>query len=393
MHSIGVAQRRARLATRHHLTPASAAATPVIAAAEMVGLHGTDPASVYLAALARTDGLTVADLEAAVYEERTLLRLLGMRRTMFVVPLDLAGVILAACTRGIGERERRRVIGFFEEAAVAPDVEAWLSELEEATLAALDAFGSATAVELTKRVPGLARQIRVGIGKRWEGPIGVSTRLLFLLAAEGRIVRGRPRGSWLSSQYRWARLDRWIRGGLDEWERSAARAELVRRWLAAFGPGTEADLRWWSGLTLGQVRQALAAVDHAEVDLNGATGIVLAGDLDPVPEPEPWVALLPALDSTIIGWTERSWYLGAHRTRLFDTNGNAGPTIWSDGRVVSGWIQRPDGEIVTRLLEDVGGDAEAAIEARVGEVRAWLGAVRVIPRFRTPLEQELIASA
>ena len=59
---------------------------------------------------------------------------------------------------------------------------------------------------------------------------------------------------------------------------------------------------------------------------------------------------------------------------------------------LGGWIQRPDGEIVTRLLEDVGAEAESAIEQRVGEVRGWLGAVRVIPRFRTPLEQELVAS-
>ncbi len=364
----------------------------MIAAGDMVGLHATDPASVYLAALARTAGFTVATMEEALYEERTLLRLLGMRRTMFVVPLDLAAVILAACTRGIGERERRRAIGFFAEAAVAPEVEAWLAEIEDATLAAFDAVGSATAIELTKRVPGLAKQVRVGIGKRWEGTIGVSTRLLFLLAAEGRIVRGRPRGSWLSSQYRWAPLDRWIPGGLEDWETSAARAELVRRWLVAFGPGTEADLRWWTGLALGQVRQALAAVDHVEVDVDGATGIVLVGDLDPVPEPDPWVALLPALDSTVMGWTERDWYLGQHRARLFDTNGNAGPTIWCDGRVVGGWIQRPDGEIVTRVLEDVGAEAEAAIEQRAGQARAWLGAVRVIPRFRTPLEQELVAS-
>ena len=392
MQRIEVAERRARLAVRHHLAPTALADSPVEAAGDMVGLHSTDPASVYLAALARTRALDVATMVRVLYDERTLLRLLGMRRTMFVVPLDLAAIILSACTREIGQRERRRVLGFFEEAGVAPDPQTWLSQLEEATLAALGTLDSATATELTREVPGLAKQIRVGIGKRWEGTIGVSTRILFLLAAEGRILRGRPRGSWISSQYRWARLDRWIPAGLPDWETGAARSELIRRWLATFGPGTVADLKWWSGWTLGQVRQALAAVDHTEVDLDGVTGIVLRHDVEGTSIPGPWVALLPALDSTVMGWTERRWYLGEHGRALFDTNGNAGPTVWSDGRVVGGWVHGRDGGIAVRLLEDIGREATEAVDRRAAEIGSWLGTVRVTPRFRTPLEQELLAS-
>ena len=104
---------------------------------------------------------------------------------------------------------------------------------------------------------------------------------------------------------------------------------------------------------------------------------------------EPWVALLASLDSTVMGWKERDWYLGDHGPLLFDTNGNAGPTVWWDGRVVGGWAQRQDGEVVVRLLEDVGADASAAVEAEVEAVAAWLGSVRFTPRFPTPLERQL----
>ena len=52
----------------------------------------------------------------------------------------------------------------------------------------------------------------------------------------------------------------------------------------------------------------------------------------------------------------------AARPLLFDSNGNAGPTVWWEGRVVGGWSQRGDGEIVCRLLEDVGSDALRAVE-------------------------------
>jgi hypothetical protein len=225
--------------------------------------------------------------------------------------------------------------------------------------------------------------------------------VLFLLAAAGHVVRGRPRGSWISSQYRWAPVEKWFTGAVDDLDTGPARVELVRRWLAAFGPGTVADIKWWTGWTMGEVRKALAAVEPVEVDLGGATGLVL-GDDDVLagpgsagpgePSPAPWVALLPALDPTLMGWTDRSWYLGDHAPALFDRSGNPGPTVWCDGRVVGGWAQRPGGEVVFRLLEEVGRPATEAIEAEAARLAAWLGDVRVTPRFRTPLERELSSS-
>jgi hypothetical protein len=90
-----------------------------------------------------------------------------------------------------------------------------------------------------------------------------------------------------------------------------------------------------------------------------------------------------------MGWKDRSWFLGGHAPALFDRSGNIGPTIWWDGRIVGGWAQRKDGEVVCRLLEDAGADAQAAIAAQVERLTPLLGAARVTPRFRTPLEREL----
>ena len=93
-----------------------------------------------------------------------------------------------------------------------------------------------------------------------------------------------------------------------------------------------------------------------------------------------------------MGWAGRDWYLGAYRSALFDRSGNAGPTIWWDGRVVGGWAQRPDGEIVLRLLEDIGRDARTAVDSEAERLRVWLGERRVLPRFSTPLVKELVAA-
>ena len=84
------------------------------------------------------------------------------------------------------------------------------------------------------------------------------------------------------------------------------------------------------------------------------------------------------------------WQPGLRESALFDRNGNAGPTVWWNGRVVGGWAGRKDGEIVFRLLEDVGADAACAIEAEAQRLQSWLGETRVVPRFATPLAKELV---
>lgn len=154
MRRIDDRERRARLAVRHHLAPEALAESPLDVARDLVGIHATDPASVYLGALARARGLEIGAVERALYEERSLLRIVGMRRTMFVVPVELAGIVNAACGRAIGVAERRRVLGMLRAAGIAADPEAWLADVEAATLRALDELGEATASAGRRRRAG-----------------------------------------------------------------------------------------------------------------------------------------------------------------------------------------------------------------------------------------------
>jgi hypothetical protein len=361
-------------------------------AGDVAGLHATDPASVFLAARARLREPSVAAIEAALYDDRSLVRMLGMRRTMFVVARELAAVVQASSTRALVPAQRRLLIAHVEQAGVAADGEAWLRAAMDDTLHALLARGEARATELSQDVPALRERLALAQDKAYAANPAVGPRVLFLLAAEGRIVRGRPQGSWTSTLYRWAPARAWLGEELEQLDADDAAAELVRRWLRAFGPGTYADLKWWTGWTAALLRRALARVAPDEVALEGgATALVAPGDDEPVAAAQPWAALLPALDPAPMGWQERGWYLGAHRERLFDRSGNIGPSVWWQGRVVGGWAQRSDGEIAIAMLEDAGADAAAAIAAEAQRVRAWIAGVRVTPRFRTPLERELAA--
>src|SRR5205823_1252996 len=119
------AERRARLGRRHHLAPSCSAAAPLDVARSLVAFHATDPATVFLSAAARLKHPEVNAIEDALYVDRVLVRMLGMRRTMFVVPADFAPVVQAACTQAIAQRLRRTYQQMLQDAGVAEDVPAW----------------------------------------------------------------------------------------------------------------------------------------------------------------------------------------------------------------------------------------------------------------------------
>ncbi|SEG84400.1 Winged helix DNA-binding domain-containing protein [Nonomuraea solani] len=378
---ISTRQRQARLGLRHRLV--RKAATPEEAAASVVALHGTDPATVFLSAGARLAAPGPEPVERALYSAHTLVRMTGMRRTIFVVPAELVPVVHHSSGLAIARKERALMLKTFGEGGWDA---AALDDVAAAVLKAVAQTGAATAAELGALEPRLREQVRVAVGKPYEGVVSLGSRLLFVMALDGLLVRrARASGTWVNGTHRWD-----LAPEIAELAVHDAQAELVRRWLTAFGPGTESDVKWWTGWTLKDVRRALAATGAVPVELDEGVGHVLPDDLAEVQEPEPWAALLPALDPTPMGWQGRDWYLSqAHRAELFDRSGNVGPTVWWDGRVVGGWAQRPDGEIVWRLLSDVGADARTAIEAEAAGLAAWLGDVRVTPRFRTPLERVL----
>lgn len=287
------AERRARLATRHRLTAATAAGDPVAVTESLLALHATDPASVYLSAAARMTAPDHVALEKAQYETTRWSGCWRCWRTMFVVTAEAARIVQAAASDAVAAQLRRRYGTLLEQAGVTHGGSSWL---DRAGAVALDTLS---------------------------------------------------------------------------------------------GPATTTDVQWWTGWSLGETRKAIARLDAQEVDLDGLTGIILTDDNEPVPDPGPWVVLLPALDPTSMGWKNGAWYLGDHATALFDPYGNIGPTVWVDGRIVGGWAQRKDGEIVTRMLEDIGHVTLERVAQKTERMQHAIGDARVTPKFRTPLEREL----
>jgi len=324
-------------------------------------------------------------LNDALYETRSLVKQLAMRRTVWVVDVADLPAVQAAASERVAGAEQRRLIADVAKAGVADDGHQWLSRASAAVLAHLDEHGPTSSSALRAALPDLAGTYDPAPGKSYGGPTHLAPRALIVLGAQGHIVRGPNEGGWTSSRPKWATSSSWLGDVGTPMTTEPAQAALIRTWLRAFGPATGEDIRWWFGSTKTAVRKALREIGAVDVDLHGAPGYVLPDDLEPEPEGEPWGALLPGLDVTTMGWYQRDWYLGEHRGQVFDNYGNAGPTAWWDGRIIGGWFQNAAAEVQLQLLEDPGRDARSVLEKRARELTDWLGGVRIPPRFPSPL--------
>lgn len=381
-------ERRARLALRHRLHPSARTDDVAAVADSVVALHSTDPVTVYLSVLARMRHPALGAVERALYEDRTVFRHHGMRRTLWVCTPEVVRLVHAAATRKLAGPEHRRTAKLLADNGI-DDPEAWLADARAQVLAALHEHGPMTARSLGTRVPALTHKIVMAPGKSYSAEVSAHTRVLLNLGFEGQIIRSRPTGTWVNGAYTYAALDTWLPGGLgDVTERDAAR-ELALRWLAAFGPGTAADLQWWAGWTARTTRDALADCRAVPVEVDDGPAFVAPGDEDPITSPGPWVALLPGLDPTTMGWKRRDWYLPAACADTFDRMGNAGPTIWVDGAVVGAWDQATDGSIRTHYCVDVPAARREEVVARAAELASWVGDVRYTVRFPSPLSTAL----
>lgn len=376
-----VEERRNRLARRHFLVDSGPVAQVI---AGLVGLHATDPATPYLSLWARCEGFGTAHLERELYELRSAVKHLAMRRTLWLVNADDLATIQSAAGDRVADNERRRLIADVVKAGVASDGERWLDRAAAAVLQYLGEHGPTTSTELRSALPELAGSYDPAPGKRWGGATPIAPRVLTVLSARGDIVRGPNDGTWTASRPRWAATADWL-GALEM--PADAQAALVRRWLRTFGPATVADIKWWFGTTLTAARKALSDIGAVEVDLHGSPGYALPDDLEAESDAPPWGALLPGLDATTMGWFDRDWYVGGHRGQVFDRNGNAGPTAWWNGRIVGGWSQDDDARVQLQLLEDPGRDGRSALQRRADELTSWLDGVRIRPRFPSPLSK------
>ncbi|PYC69050.1 hypothetical protein C7C46_28465 [Streptomyces tateyamensis] len=387
MRLIDDTERRARLARRHALAPQHRVADAVAGTRAVAVLHATEPATPYLSLFARVDSFTRPDLDEALFESRSLVKQLAMRRTLFVFPREQLPAALGSAAARVAEQEYGRLVTDLEGQQITDDAVRWLAAARAAVLGRLAGGAELSATQLREELDELAGQLSLYEGKPYGQVLHVTPRVLAWLSACGELVRGRSAGHWRITRPLWTRMDEWLGAPARPSGAREGYAELVAAYLGAFGPVTERDLVWWFGATKGAVRQALADLAAVQVRLEREqTGWVLPDDLDPEPPVEPWAALLPALDATALGWKERDFYLPPDfAPGVFDRSGNCGTTAWWDGRIIGSYVQDEAGRVELVVPTDPGAAARTALAAEAERLSAWLDGEKVRTLYKSPL--------
>jgi uncharacterized protein YcaQ len=202
---------------------------------------------------------------------------------------------------------------------------------------------------------------------------------------EGLIVYGPPRGA----EATFVRVDKWLDPqpvlGIDE-----ARAELLRRFLAAFGPATAHDFAKWSGIKTSDAKRLVESSgdELAQVSVDGAPGWILRKDLDALTHGEldpDVVKLLGAFDSFLLAHATKEHLVDARfYKRVYRPQGWISPVVLRGGTIIGVWFPETAGKATTLGVELFGRATPAirrAIEREAGQMSTFLGTT-CSPRFR-----------
>jgi hypothetical protein len=319
---------------------------PVSVAERLLAVQGQDPRGARLAIRARSTGLSAADVDRALTEDRSLLITWLNRGTLHLVRSEDYPWLQALTTPPLRTGNARRLA----QEGVTPDA----AEHGVATIArCLDREGPLTRVQLRERIDAA--------GVRTAGQALV--HLLMLACLRGIAVRG----PMIGSQHAYVLVRDWL-GEPAPVERDRALAELARRYLVGHGPADDRDLAKWAGLPLRDVRAGLSAI-ATELD-EREDGLLDIAGRPPAAEPPP-PRLLGSFDPVLLGWSAREWLLDSHKA-VITVNGLFRPFALVDARAVATWSM-PAGEVVLDPFDRLTRKDATALRADALDVVRYLG--------------------
>ena len=323
------------------------AADPVAVAERLLAVQAQDLRGARLAVRARTRGLTVADVDRALGEDRSLVVTTLNRGTLHLVRTEDLPWLHALTTPGLFTASDRRLA---QEGVEPAALERGIAVVERA----LVADGPLTRGDLRERLD------RAGVRTAGQALPHVLGRTALL----GLTVRGPMRGS----EQAFVLVRDWLGGPLEPADRAVALAELARRYLAGHGPASDRDLARWAGLPLRDARAGLAAIasELAERD-DGLVDLASRPPAAPLPPPR----LLGPFEPLLLGWIDRSFVL-RDDADLVTVNGIFKAFALVEGQARATWGLRRGGPVELAAFAALDPAAEAALQDDAAEVVRFL---------------------
>jgi hypothetical protein len=342
---------------KQHLTRPASSVSIVQCVQDIGGLHATGAAVPYLALWSRGRASTKEDLHTALYDQRSLAKVMCMRNTLFILPKALLPIAYQAT-----EQRRSALLGRYLRHYGITD-----EEYQR---------GCAAVAELLAGGPRTMAQIK----QEFNDP--AMAVMVDLMPDDWWLARAGPRGTWRSNLHEYVPFRDWFPDvNLDSVGVYEAQTKLVWQYLSCFGPAREEDAVWWTGLGKREVRRALSekADRFVQVDIDGLGGRYLlpASDVETlmgIQHDGHCLWFLPSLDPCIMGYKDRSRFLHpSNYDKVFDPSGNALPTLWCDGQVVGIWMEEKKARAVQVLLfEPVAVDLRNLMEEEAQRLSCFL---------------------
>ncbi len=353
---------RPRIMARHHLGTPWVSASPESVVADIVGLHSTSPTSPYLSLLARLENFRVEQLDKALYDHRSLVRLRCFRGRLFVLRHDLLVAAFNAT--------RRQVVRYAKDFAYQRGV----------TDEAFEQYVPVV-MEVLEDGPLTIKEIRERIGST---PGVDLAALVNRMSTECLLLRDRPREGWKDRRWTYRPFSEALPDiRLDSMSEEDADVAVVRAYIRGYAPVTAKDVSWWTGIGWKRSGRALKALgdEIVTVDLEGEEGeyLIHATDVDELSAATmiqtPSVALLPSLDPVIMGYADKKRFVpDATRPYVFDRSGYSTSVILLDGVVAGVWDadDASGPEMLVHLFDTQPSEVVEAIEGKAVETGRFL---------------------
>ena len=366
----GVTTRRM---ARHALAEPAADLSPAGIAGVLCGAHAQVLSAAELSIGRRIAGVTRADVQRALWEERALVKTFGPRGTIHLLPtadLPMWTGALSALPSSVPTH---------------PEGVRFTPEQADEVIAAIGgalADSELTVDELTEAIadragPWAVERTMDAFQDRWPR----WRQLTSTAAHRGMLCFGPDRGRRVTytSPHRWL-------PGLRPMDGEAALRTLVTRYLYAYGPAMPQHFAKWLGIPPRYSAGLFGklAGELAYVELDGDPGWTVAGDTGTPSQPHRGIRLVPYFDAYVVaGQPRERLYPGAAATRALTPTGQAGnyPVLLVDGVVGGVWHQRRSGRklaITVEPLRELTAPQRRQLDDEISLVGAVMQATRTL---------------
>lgn len=345
---------------KNHLTENTKADDIIQITEDLCGLHSTNLTSSYLSLFVRMVNFKKEDLETELYIKKTMGRIRGMRRTLFIQTKNLIPIVHAA-TFKLSEKSFEK---YMEYHGIT-----WKDYQEV----------SKSIIKILKGKELSASEIRKDLNSELNIPA-----IIQLMCNYGLLIRGRPIKDWKDRRNNYVLFSEYFpKVDLASLNEKDAIKQLVQRYIKSYGPVTESDISWWSGLTKTKIREALKAIESTlkKIKISSLKGQFILNNFDlrqlegNIYSNKPNIILLPELDPYAMGYKERERYINSDNyNKVFDRSGNITATILLDGCIIGVWDteQKPEKLVKLHLFYPIEEDLRKKIYSKAQELGKFI---------------------